>query len=505
MDPAAAPTLRTLIGRRDLRLRLVTEESALPGGALDRPVRWVHNSDLVDPTPFLTEDLVLLTTGTQFAEHDAAWVADYVFRLMQRGVLALGFGSGVHRVGVPGELVTACTAAGLALFEVPYDIPFLAVARAHAEAIAAQAYARRTWALEAQRSLAIAALRPRGLEATLTELSRRLGCWVGMFDATGALAHQHPATVADRSELVTGVADLLARGGSASRTIEHDDAGYTLFTLGRSGHLRGVIAVAATALDAETRAVVTSVIAMAGLALEQNEQTSRARRRLHTQLLSSLREDDPGLARRVLGALPPAPVVVAVTDAARASAILEWWDRRRSDAGTASFVAEGEDGLTICIPAGDDAALDLLAQQLDLRLGVSEPADYAGFSHAHAQALTALRRGADGVARYSDASAGGVLDALATEEARLVALSRLAPLRRHDAAAGTELERTLIVWLENDTRTEAAATALGIHRHTLRSRIAQAAGLLETDLTSFPARAEVWAALRTAAGSSTPA
>ncbi|HWU28086.1 MAG TPA: PucR family transcriptional regulator ligand-binding domain-containing protein, partial [Microbacterium sp.] len=144
MEPAAAPTLRTLLGRRDLGLHLVSDESELVDGALEQPVRWVHNSDLVDPTPFLAEDLVLLTTGMQLAEEDAEGAAAYVARLVHRGVLALGFGSGVHRVGVPDELIAACAHAGLALFEVPYDIPFLAIARAHAEAIAAAAYARRT-------------------------------------------------------------------------------------------------------------------------------------------------------------------------------------------------------------------------------------------------------------------------------------------------------------------------------------------------------------------------
>src|SRR5690606_12202301 len=175
----------------------------LEPGTLDREVQWVHNSDLVDPTPFLSDGLLLLTTGSQLAEHDDKAAADYVARLVRRGVLALGFGSGVHRQGVPDELIAACTGIGLALFEVPYDIPFLAIARVHAGAIAAHAYARRTWALEAHRALAVAALRPRGLEAALSELSRRLGCWVGLFDASGGLAHQHPLSVDEQTDAVT--------------------------------------------------------------------------------------------------------------------------------------------------------------------------------------------------------------------------------------------------------------------------------------------------------------
>ena len=64
---AETPTLRALLARRDLQLRLDGPEGLEPS-ALDRPVRWVHSSDLADPTPFLSEGLVLLTTGTQFED-----------------------------------------------------------------------------------------------------------------------------------------------------------------------------------------------------------------------------------------------------------------------------------------------------------------------------------------------------------------------------------------------------------------------------------------------------
>lgn len=71
MAPADPSTLSALLRRRDLDLRLVSTAADLPDGALDRPLRWVHSSDLADPTPFLAEDLVLLTTGTQFDDAEA--------------------------------------------------------------------------------------------------------------------------------------------------------------------------------------------------------------------------------------------------------------------------------------------------------------------------------------------------------------------------------------------------------------------------------------------------
>ncbi|GAB3595106.1 PucR family transcriptional regulator [Microbacterium tumbae] len=490
------PTLRTLLRRPDLGLQLVSDESALHENALDRPLRWVHSTDLADPTPFLADELALLTTGTQFADDDPAGVLAYVSRLRERGIVGLGFGTEVHRSGIPEELVAACADAGMPLFVVPYDTPFIAVARAHAEAIAAQTYARRTWALDTQRALAVAALRPRGLEATLSELSQRLGQWVGMFDATGSLVHERPPhrfDAADLEELTGRATDLITRGGQAGQSLTLGSGSFTLFTFGRTGHLRGVIAIGTAALDSEARAVVTSVIAMAGLALEQNEQLTRGRRRLRRQVLESLLLDDPTLARRVLGSLPHAPIVVAVTDPdAPADAIEEWGERRRAEHGADVFAADSGEGLVLCLSAADADLFDELATRFGIVLGVSDPQGYGDFSRAHAQAASARRRGGLGAIRYADTVSTSILAALATDEARLVAESHLAPLRTH-----AELEPSLRVWLEHDARIEQAAHALGIHRHTLRSRIAQASALLAVDLSTFPARAELWAALQT--------
>ncbi|WP_350351467.1 PucR family transcriptional regulator [Microbacterium sp. A8/3-1] len=500
MAVAEEPTLRALLRRRDLGLTLVSREDDLSESALDRSLRWVHSSDLEDPTPFLSEDLALLTTGRQFDEQGD--IDMYVGRLADRGVLGLGFGTEVHRSGIPDELIHACAARGMPLFEVPYRTPFIAVARAHSEAIAAQAYARRSWALDTQRALALAALRPHGLDATIAELGRRLDVWAGMFDAAGALLSSHPRDGVESGvldDLGERVIEILTRGLEAGQSLTIEHRTFTLFTVGRGGHLRGVVALAVDVLDAEARSVVTSVIAMAGLAMEQSEQLARSRRRLHAQLLGSLLADDPGLARRVLGGLPPAPMIVAVAADAPAGPLTDWWERHRAEHGTPFFLAESEDGVTLCLSAGDEHLLDEIAVRFGIRVGVSDPEGYDAFSRAHAQALTALRQqGERGAVRYADTVGSSILTALATDEARLVAESRLAPLREHDARTGSDLERSLRTWLEHDARAESAATALGVHRHTLRSRIAQAGGMLGIDLSSFPARAELWTLLQTA-------
>lgn len=499
------PTLRALLARRELRLGLESAEPDLPPGALDAALRWVHSSDLADPTPFLADDLLLLTTGTQFAaEADADEYRAYVARLRGRGVRGLGFGTEVVRDGIPPALADACRDAGMPLFEVPYRTPFIALARANSEAIAAQAYARRTWALSAQRAISLAALRPDGLGATVAELGRQLDAWTGLFDATGTLTREHPIGGLDpavRDELTAEVGAVLRRGARAGSSVEIGGERFTLQTLGRGGHLRGAIVIAGGELDLEGRGVVTSVIAMAGLALEQNVGLNRARDAVRAGLVQSLLADDPSLARRVArelwGALPAAPVVVAVAEvaSARAEAAADWLELRAAD--HAVFHGRGPHGLVVAVPAAEAEVLDELARLFDAAIGVSQPSAYTAFGHAHAQAVTARdRRGTPGrVARFDDLAGEGVLAQLAAPDARAVAEAHLAPLRAHDDAHGTALLATVRAWLENDARIDAAAGSLGIHRHTVRARVAQAQALLRVDLSTFPARAELWAAL----------
>ncbi|MBD8206569.1 PucR family transcriptional regulator [Microbacterium sp. CFBP 8790] len=504
----APPSLRALLARADLGLGLIVEEAALPAGSVDRPVRWVHSSDLADPTPFLSEGLVLLTTGTQFADATPADYEAYVGRLLARGVRALGFGTEVVRDGIPAGLTAACLAAGMPLFEVPYRTPFIAVARAGAEAIAADAYARRSWSLAAQRAVSLAALRPDGLAATLAELSRQLDCWVGLFDAAGAVRTEYPVDAlapAALDAVTAEVTTMLHRGTRAASTLRIDGTAVSLQTLGRGGHLRGALAIAADDLDHEARSVVTAVVAMAALVLEQQDGLGRAIGTFRAGLVQSLCTDDPALARRasrdLFGPLPTAPVVVALTPAtaARSGALAEWLEMRASERRGELFFGRGDDGFVVVVPAAARGLLDEIADRFEIVVGCSAPTGYEAFSSALAQARTARERlSTPGVADFADTARAGLLAALGSEAARSVAAGVLTPLRAHDEAQGSALLETVDAWLTHDCSHEATAQALGIHRHTVRARIAQAERVLGRDLSSFAARAETWTALRLA-------
>ncbi len=111
-------TVASLIGGLGLSL-LSGEETA------QAHVRWVHSTELPDPTPWLKGGEVLLTTGLQL--DGARSQREFVELLADHEIAALGFGTGLTHKRVPAALVTAARKRDFPLFEVPYELPFIAI------------------------------------------------------------------------------------------------------------------------------------------------------------------------------------------------------------------------------------------------------------------------------------------------------------------------------------------------------------------------------------------
>ncbi|HEX4437794.1 MAG TPA: PucR family transcriptional regulator ligand-binding domain-containing protein [Solirubrobacteraceae bacterium] len=111
-------TVESLIG--ELGLKLTTgQESA------QAHVRWVHSTELSDPTPWLKGGEVLLTTGLQLEGPRSQ--REFLDRLATHKIAALGFGTGFSHRRLPAALVTAARKRDFPLFEVPYELPFIAI------------------------------------------------------------------------------------------------------------------------------------------------------------------------------------------------------------------------------------------------------------------------------------------------------------------------------------------------------------------------------------------
>jgi PucR family transcriptional regulator, purine catabolism regulatory protein len=88
-------------------------------------VRWVHSTELPDPTPWLKGGELLLTMGIQLDGPKAQ--RELIDRLADHEIAGLGFGTGFTHRKLPAALVTAARKREFPLFEVPYELPFIAI------------------------------------------------------------------------------------------------------------------------------------------------------------------------------------------------------------------------------------------------------------------------------------------------------------------------------------------------------------------------------------------
>ncbi|MFJ9736538.1 PucR family transcriptional regulator [Streptomyces sp. NPDC101166] len=142
---------------------------------LDRPVRWVHITELTDPASFLKGGELVLTTGMPLPQ-DAAGVRRYVDELADIGTAALVIELVRRYHRPPDTLVDACRRRGLPLVTLAEDVNFLEVTQVvHALLLGNQAEAmRRTQRIhEAFTTLTLRGAGPEDVVRAAAEMSGR--------------------------------------------------------------------------------------------------------------------------------------------------------------------------------------------------------------------------------------------------------------------------------------------------------------------------------------------
>ncbi|MFI7384640.1 PucR family transcriptional regulator [Streptomyces sp. NPDC049813] len=462
--PGAPPTqgvpLAALLARSDLGLRQIAGPDA--AGVL---VHGAHTSELADPRPYLLGGELLLTAGV-FAPEDGDFDA-YAVQVAAGGAVALGFGVAPVHDTVPAALAAACDRHGLPLVEVPPHTTFSGVGRAVWELMARARHVELRRVTEAQQALASAAAKAEPLAAVLHQLAQRTGGFTVAVGADGAELH-HAGVRPPRpaAEALTALTDVvrpradrpLPVPSSAADSV--DGTHLSAYALSTGGAL-GLATPARTAGD-HTIAGAAVVL----LSLLTGERHSADDTRRSAALVGLLLGADRTEAAaqllgsgtwRVVHARPHGP-------ATRPPAL---------DTPFAAFSADGTPA-RLLLPADQQ-----VTPYEGWTLGVSAAARPADLPLADAQAARALAR-----ARATRAP-------VAHHRADDAPAPTLTALAQHPA-----LLETLRVWLSLHGAWEGAALGLGVHRNTVRQRIARCASLLGADLDDPDVRMELWFALR---------
>ncbi|MEY9950136.1 PucR family transcriptional regulator [Kitasatospora sp. GAS1066B] len=535
------PTLASVVRNSSLHLTVLAGADHL-----ERPVRWVHTSELDDPTPFLEGGELLLTTGIKLGA-GAKNLQAYVHRLADAGVVGLGLGVGLSHTEVPQPLVDAAAQRGLPLLRVPEPTPFIAISKAVSAALAAEQYEAVTTSFEAQEELTRAALGQNGTAAVVRRLAARLGGWAALYDSSGALSVVAPDWAARRAaRLASEVDRLRRRPAPASAALQGRAPGFdtadedfvVVQSLGADRRARGFLAVGTEDRISPTeRYVLNAAVALLTLTLERSRELRHAEERMGAALLRLVLAGQVPTARQVatglLGGLPEGTIRVLVAGAAPGAEkaegeapvhdlteLAERAEQAGGRAGEKLLVArepsgkdardgkDGKDGaahperlVLLAVDGGavHRACLGAVEEHEGLALGVSAPAavEEAGGAYAQAErALAVALRGGRRSVGHEEVGAGSLLPLLGEEAVAAFAEGLLRPLRDHDRTARGDLVASLRAWLSRHGQWDAAAADLGVHRHTLRYRMRRVEELLGRSLDDTDVRMELWLALR---------
>src|SRR4051794_38478330 len=169
-------TVQSLLDELGLELAAGAKASAAP-------VRWVHISELQDPTPWLSGGELMLTTGIPL--DTAAKQRSFVRLLADSNLAGLGFGTGFSHRKLPKALVDEAEKRDFPLFEVPYSTPFIAITEKAFARLVNEQYEVLQRGIAVQRRLERLVLEERGLEEIAATIASAVGGTVAVLDGRG--------------------------------------------------------------------------------------------------------------------------------------------------------------------------------------------------------------------------------------------------------------------------------------------------------------------------------
>lgn len=491
------------------------------GGALGRPLLWVHNTELLDPAEYVRERELVLTNGLW---HDGGNGARFVANVVRAGAAGIVFGLRAETPATPPDLVDACRRADLPLLELPIEVPFTAVTRAAAAELAEQRQATLVGQVRRGAALADAISGGSGAVGVLEVLRRDHALPLAVVDRSAGVLAAAGAELTDGSAAAIAEAllghppplelDLAAQGTAALFIVigtHRADAALAC--------LRPLAELTADEHDALTQAahylsleVVRIQLAQsvearfAGELLEMIHSGPRSPAEVHSRLEAfGVAADRPMMVvalARVAGG--------AAADAELAASVGAFFPQR----GVPAAVAAGtHDVVAIFSSYGASGTEPSLVHALLDHVRAAEPhaglvAGIGGPATGSArlrgplvearEACRVLRGRPSGppVARFGDLGVHRLLLAsVDTEAVRRASEGTLTPIRGYDRRHGGGLETTARVYLEHDGRLTAAADALFIHVNTLRNRLAKIAELTGCDVMTTEGRVDLFLAI----------
>ena len=532
-------SVQDILEIRDLDLKLLAGAKST-----SNPVRWVHMTELPDPTRWLKGGELLLTTGYGFVCEEDRQV-DQLKRLIDHNISGLGFGTGFSFDKVPPALVKVAEEYSFPLFEVPYHVPFIAITEAVASKIVNEQYSLLQRSLAVHEKLTKIVLEEKGLEAILSTLSALVGCSAVLFDFHGVVLCEAAYRRHLGGELVAGlwrqISDRRADRQNFALSLEGVGSGVQVYPVVASHRIGAFLAVVKDSGEFSDydRIILHHVVTVTALELVKKKAVAETEKRLAGDFFDELIASDlyeQEIARRLafFGLDPTAPHLIALVDIDRPEAsgghgerdeaaaldvkerlhwaVDEFMARRealfisasRSDSVVILMQPGDADGADVIGLAGElQEAIGQMLPELNVSIGIGRPhRPLIDLRQSYYEASYAIKirklKGGDGViASFDDLGSYGLLLGLQdTLSLEVFYDSVLGRLQEYDEQNSSDLVRSLSCFLDANGHWGDAAEKLYVHRHTLRYRMKRVEEITGRDLDQSQDRMEFWLALK---------
>ncbi|KAD4060237.1 PucR family transcriptional regulator [Arthrobacter yangruifuii] len=437
----------------------------------DDPIQWVAVTELEDPAPFLGGGEVVLTTGLR--HRSTAAQRRFVESVKRAGALGIGFGTGLSHDTVPVPLLAEADRLGVPVFEVPYSTPFMALGKLVADSLSADHLTQLHQLLSAHQVLAEALLSGKGLPRLLAELAHLVKADVALFQyGAPVFATSEPDASWRRIPVPTGLRDRCTLA-IAEPSVQPDIVAY-------AQSLIGVELSNQAARRASSRAVTGQLVGDVVNGLLTGQEAAA---RLQAAGIDADRRQSVLLVEVASGQIRTLPALPLPTEFSGFPSAIH--DKR-----LALMVSAAEAG-----GLASRLSAYLFDAGLTAKVGIggsyTEP---AGLRWSFYEAREALRNGAP-VNEPERLNLTSLLMASRDVPLTDLAAEALDPLAAFDTKHGAHLIPTLDAYLLLNGSVAAVAADLGLHRNTVRYRLAQIAELTGYDPTVTADRVHLYLAL----------
>lgn len=490
-------TARRLLNYEQLGLSLVAGEHNA-----DRVITWAHAIELSDPTPYLSGGELVMTTGINVGRTPIAQ-REYVTRLSDAGISALAVDSGTTLAEIPPAMIAAGNELGMPLLEVPASTPFIAITRAVIDDLTTSQL-RSVHRVVGQQELLARETLLSGIPGVVKALAVGLAATVVVMGTDGRLLATHGSHTGQLMELGLQAVERAQAGRRPASRVTAVNGGYTTLQLLKVDRTsRGYLLIwAGEPLSTLDRLLVAHAVSLITIELEKPAKVVDAEQRLRGVVARALVAAPLSTDAGVLGYFdfhPQDQVCIGVFSgvgpqlaAERAANIV------LSEAGRYLMYSIRDEVVAI-VAAEHRSVVGRVHGELKSRLqrhvrgGISSPGPIETVPMQVEQARTAARASSGELVSFSDLGIfGTILGSRSASELRLIAM----PISTLEGADGSDLIVTLEAFLAHNGQVEPAATALGIHRHTLRNRLQRIAQITGSDLYSADVRVQMWISIK---------